>query len=149
MMSSVSFRGGFLLQYHSLQEASLGLDLPAAHWSATTLGQEETNIGRLLAHDDRIGIGETAPVYIHDEIAGSEPGERTMNAARELIAWSPRTKRFADGKCQQVTDAQRSRKREGARAADCDGVEVEWNPHADHQAVIFCRIEELPAGGDK
>ena len=46
-------------------------------------------------------------------------------------------------------DAQRRREREGARAADCDGVEVERNLHADHQRVIFCRIEELPAGGDK
>ena len=30
-----------------------------------------------------------------------------------------------------------------------DGMEVERDLHADHQADIFFRIEELPAGGDK
>lgn len=72
-----------------------------------------------------------------------------MHASREFIVRRTRSDCLANGVSQQIANAQRRRKRKGFRAADGDGVEIEWNLHADHQPVIFCCIEELPAGKDK
>ena len=65
---------------------------------APTLREEEANIGRPFADDDRVGVGETTAVDVDDEVPGCEPGERTVNAARELVVRRPRSDRFADGK---------------------------------------------------
>jgi len=111
--------------------------------------EEEADVGRTLADDDRLGVGEAAPVNVNDEVPGGEAGKRAMDAAREFVVWSARADHLTDGEFQQLADAHRRRKREGARAADCDGMEVERNLHADHRTSNFCRIEELPAAGDK
>lgn len=116
---------------------------------AAALAQEETDVGRAFAHDDRVGIREAAPIDLDGEVARGQPCERTTKAARKLIGGSMRTDRLANRKSQQVTDAHRRGEREGGRAADGDCVEIERNPHADHDNVIFFRIEELPAAEDK
>jgi hypothetical protein len=117
------------------------------HVSALT--QEETNVGRPFADDDRVRIGKPPAIDGHDEIAGREAGKRAMDAARELIVGRTHSDCLAHGKREYVADAQRRCERKGSRTADCDGVEVERNLHADHPLLNFCRIEELPAGGDK
>jgi hypothetical protein len=111
--------------------------------------EEEADVGGAFADDDGVSVGEAASVDVDDEVAGREAAKRPVNAARELIVRSTRAERFANGELEQVANAQRRGERKGARAADCDGMEVERDLHADHQPVIFCRIEELPAGGDK
>jgi hypothetical protein len=113
------------------------------------LTEKEPNVRGALADDDGVGVLKAASVDGDGKIAGRKPGKRAMEAPRKLIGRRVRSDRLTDGEPEQVANANRRGKREGARAADSDGVEIERNLHADHQPVIFCRIEELPAAGDK
>ena len=125
-------------------EALSAQDCPPA------LIEEEPHVGGSFTDDDIVGIYKASAVHVYGEIAGGEPGERAMDAPRELVVRSARAKGFAHGVCEQVANSQWRGERKGARAADCDGVEVERNLHADHCCrFIFCRIEELPADEDK
>ena len=72
-----------------------------------------------------------------------------MNASRELVVRGAQAHGFAHRELEHVANPQWRRKREGSRAALSDGVDVERNLHADHYAINFCRIEDLPAGRDK
>jgi hypothetical protein len=110
------------------------------------LGKIEADVCGPLADDDCFGVGETAAIDVDREIAGRQPGERAANAARELIVRRPRADCFANGEGEKVANAQRRGERKRTRAADCDGMEVKRNLDSDHPPVIFCRIEELPAG---
>lgn len=123
--------------------------LSAMERRTASLAQEKSDVRGAFADDDRFGVAESSSVDVDDEIAGSQARQRPMNATRELIVRRARADRFADRKRQEIAHAQRRRERKGTRAADCDGVEVERNLHADHQHTNFCCIEELPAGRDK
>jgi sRNA-binding protein len=113
---------------------------------AASLRKEEADTRRSGADDDGVGVGKTATVDIDGEVTGSQPGERSAHAAREFVVRRARADRFPNCKRKKVAHAQRRCECKGARAADCDGMEVERNLYADHQTIIFCRIEELPAG---
>ena len=123
--------------------------LSAMERRAASLAEEKSDVRGAFADNDRFGVGESASVDVDNEIACGQARERPMNAARKLIVRRARADRFADRKRQEIAHAQRRRERKGTRAADCDGVEVERNLHADHQNDNFCCIEELPAGRDK
>ena len=74
------FRGGFLLQYHSLQERVRRTYLRRST-AAATLRQEEANVGGPFTDDDGVGVGETTAIDVDDEVAGCEARERAVDAA--------------------------------------------------------------------
>jgi len=69
---------------------------------SSTTRQKETNVGGLLADDDRIGIGKPPSVDLDDIVAGCKPSERAMNASRELVVGSAQADSFSDCELEHV-----------------------------------------------
>ncbi len=122
------------LHYHRVQERRQPL---RPVWSdPPPLAQVKADDRGTLANHDCVGIGKGAPVDVDSEVAGGETRQRTMYAARELVARGARTDRLPNRESEQVAHAKRRGKRERSGAAEGDCVKIERHLHSDHENAI-------------
>ena len=110
------------------------------------LGREvEAHRDDVAADDDLIRVIEVAAVDVDREVSAGETQQRRAHGAGKLVCRGAAADRFSHGERHEIANAQRRRKRERARAAGGDCVNIERNANANHGGRVLPIFEEPPA----
>lgn len=72
------------------------------------------------------------PVDVDREIARGQSRKRPVHASLKFVVRCAHADRFANGERDEFAHAERGGQRKGRRAARGDCMEIERNPHANH-----------------